>query len=371
MCQVCAPPAALSGLQLIGYADIPGWADDDHAAAFSAFVRSAGILLDLARTRRLATSPALLSVCRAALADPQATTGARSFFETHFIPHRLLDETAHAPGFLTGYYEPVIAGSRIRTLDFTAPIYRRPPDLVNLFDESERGTAGDRLTHARVVDGKPIPYATRTEIEAGALAGQGLELVWVADAVESFFVQVQGSACIVLADGEKIRITYDGKNGHPYTSVGRALVDAGIIPAADMSLQTLKDWLRADPQRGRDWMRRNASFAFFRELGGEESTSAHGVHAIPLTEGRSLAVDVGFHAIGTPVWVASPTLHHADPRGSAGFRRLMIAQDAGSAIRGRERGDIYFGSGEHAGSLAGITKHPGSFVVLLPNGAAP
>jgi membrane-bound lytic murein transglycosylase A len=165
-----------------------------------------------------------------------------------------------------------------------------------------------------------------------------------------------------------VRVTYNGKNGHPYTSIGRYLIDAGLFPADQMSLDALKVWLKADADRGRDVMRQNKSYVFFRELEGEEADSPLGTQDIPLSDGRSLAVDTLFHAIGTPVFVSAPTLTHATPSG--GFARLMIAQDVGSAIRGPERGDIYFGSGDEAGRLAGITKHPGSYFVLLPRQTA-
>lgn len=356
---------ATASMNEAAFADLAGWESDDHAAAFSAFLKSAARLEALAAGgAAIQPAPALSEIFRAALAtELSGRAAAKAFFEAHFKPHRVVHDEQH--GLLTGYYEPLLAGSRTHNSKFKVPLYRRPPDLVNLVDELQRGAVGAGLTHARLVEGMAVPYATRTEIEEGALAGQGLELVYVADPVDAFFVQVQGSACISLPGREKIRITYDGKNGHPYTSVGRYLVDAGILTAGEMSLQSLKVWLRADPIRGRDAMRRNASFVFFRELIGEEAAGPHGVHGIPLTTGRSLAVDTALHAIGTPVWVSSPTLRHAGADAD-GFRRLMIAQDVGSAIRGPERGDIYFGSGDAAGELAGITKHPGNYCVLLP-----
>ncbi|MEQ1713598.1 MAG: MltA domain-containing protein, partial [Hyphomicrobium sp.] len=208
------------------------------------------------------------------------------------------------------------------------------------------------------------PYPTRQEIDEGALAGKGLELLYLADPVDVFFMQVQGSGRIELPDGSMVRVTYDGKNGHPYTSVGRHLIDTGAFAAEQVSLQSLEKWLKSEPARGRTAMWHNKSYVFFRELSGSQAAGPLGAMSIPLTEGRSLAVDTGFHQLGLPVWVSSPKLTHATRAG--GFHRLMIAQDVGSAIRGAERGDIYFGSGEAAGRLAGVTKHPANFVVLLP-----
>jgi membrane-bound lytic murein transglycosylase A len=195
--------------------------------------------------------------------------------------------------------------------------------------------------------------------------------MYFADPVDVFFLHVQGSGRVRLPDCRMVRVTYDGKNGHPYTSIGRHLIDTGEIGADQMSLPALAAWLKAEPKRGRRTMQRNASFVFFREMSGPEADAAQGVNGIPLTEGRSLAVDTSVHAIGTPIYVAAPTLTHGgSQRGETGFSRLMIAHDVGSAIRGPERGDIYFGSGDAAGQMAGITKHPVTFTVLLPRGLA-
>jgi membrane-bound lytic murein transglycosylase A len=351
----------------VAFADLPGWAQDDHLAAFETFLKSAGPVEANAASASAKTarpSSGLLAAGRAALGAAAPTTrgDARAFFETYFTAHRVVQDIA--PGLLTGYYEPVLDGARTPGARFKTPVYRRPPDLVNLVAESERGALAHALTHARKTAAGVEPYATRTEIEEGALAGRGLEFLWLEDAVDTFFMHIQGSGRIRLPDGSMIRVSYDGKNGHSYTSIGRHLIDSGLFPADRMSLDTLKVWLKADPARARDVMRQNASFVFFRELVGKEVESPLGVLGIPLTTGRSLAVDTAFHAIGTPVYVSSPSLTHA-PGQPSGFNRLMIAQDVGSAIRGPERGDIYFGSGDEAGSLAGITKHFGTYFVLL------
>ncbi len=350
----------------VTFADLPHWAEDDHAAAFAAFCVSARRLLERAREGAKPASPDdLLRVARIAVdgaGQVRDADEARAFFEAHFRPHRVVH--AEPQGLLTGYYEPVIPGSRTRTERFTVPVLRRPADLVNLVSESERGAKAEALTHARRTASGTEPYATRAEIEDGALAGQGLELVWLEDPVDAFFLHVQGSGMIAFADGSQARITYDGKNGHPYTSVGRYLIDAGLFPADQMSLDALKDWLKADRARGIAAMRKNTSYVFFRELTGEAARSALGAMEIPLSDHRSLAVDTRYHALGTPVFVVSPSLTHAGR--ADGFFRLMVAQDVGSAIRGPERGDIYFGTGDEAGAKAGCTKHRGNFFVLLP-----
>ena len=350
----------------VSFGELPGWDADDHLAAFRAFVRSAPALLKTAdapgKTKAAGVPLIAASQRAAALAESLSTrSAAKAFFEETFVPHRVVHNGA--AGLVTGYYEPVLAGARAAEGPFRIPVYRRPSDLVNLVREEERGALADGLTHARKTAEGVEPYATRAEIEDGALEGQDLELVWMDDAVDTFFMHIQGSGRIRFPDGSTTRITYDGKNGHPYTSVGRVLIDAGHFTPEQMTLGALKTWLAADPVRGRKTMQENRSFIFFRELANEKEGPL-GALEIPLSDGRSLAVDTGFHAIGTPVYVSAPTL--APWNEAQGFERLMIAQDVGSAIRGPERGDIYFGSGDEAGRHAGGTKHPARFFVLLP-----
>ena len=359
----------------VTFADLPGWDTDDHLAAFKAFRASCPRLKAAARAGNragaIALPPALLATCdtAAALPEPVTRAAARAFFEREFQPHRVVHTAKE--GLLTGYYEPVLEGSRTQDEKFATPIYRRPADLVNLVHEAERGAKANQLTHARKTATGTEPYSTRAEIEAGALGGKDLELLYLADAVETFFMHIQGSGRIRLTDGSMVRVHYDGKNGHPYTSIGRYLIDNNILAADKITMQALGRWLRADPDRGRNVMQQNASFVFFRELQGDEAQGPLGVLSIPLVAGRSLAVDAGTHAIGTPVYVSSPALTHASrTKKDGGFHRLMIAHDVGSAIRGPERGDIYFGSGDKAGKLAGVTKHPGRFFVLLPRSQA-
>jgi len=357
------------------FSDLPRWENDDHLAALEAFLKSCSRVLASAgaaeRSGRRPPPPALLAACedaRRLSAQRQPTAvDAKAFFENHFTPHRVIHGAAG--GLLTAYYEPLIKGSRTPSQRFSAPVYRRPKDLVNLVDESERGAKSQQLTHARKSEAGVTPYPTRAEIEQGALDGLGLELVYLESPVDVFFLQVQGSGLIELPSGDKVRITYDGKNGHPYTSVGRYLIERGEMTADKVSLKGLERYLKADPERGRQAMWQNASYVFFRELAGAKAEAPMGVLEIPLSAGRSLAVDTTYHAIGLPIFVSAPELKHLAP-GSEGFHRLMIAQDVGSAIKGPERGDIYVGSGEDAGRMAGVTKHAGNLFVLLPSDVA-
>lgn len=353
-------------LQPVRFGELAGWNDDDHAAAFQAFQASAMPVIagSIARGGRLdeTQSEALLDACRQGLARAErgfSRREARGFFEHYFVPHRIVHAGPH--GLLTGYYEPVVDGSRVRQGRFTAPLYRRPPDLENVVAETERSRAGVPYTQMRRTTQGLEPFPARAEIDAGVLSGQGLEIMWLADPVDAFFAQVQGSLRVRLPDGTLVGLTYDGKNGHPYTSIGRILIERGEIPSAEMSMARLAGWLRDDKARGRKTMQANASFAFFREVEGGGALSALGS---ALSAGRSLAVDTAYHALGLPVFVSAPGLLHGGQRRP--FRRLMIAQDVGSAIRGPERGDIYFGSGDSAERRAGVTKHRGNMFVLLP-----
>ena len=373
-------PSPIYVLTPAAYSDLPGWDSDDHLAAWKAFLASCKPVLDAAKGGSKAgprpTPPVLLDVCQLALAfsttgKPQTRVGARAFFEAHFKPQRI-EQTA-AQGLLTGYYEPLIQGARKPDATYQTPVYKRPADLVNVVAESERGAKSAQFTHMRKTDRGLVPYLTRAEIEQGGLKGQNLELLFFRDPVDVFFLQIQGSGRVELSSGEKVRITYDGKNGYPYTSVGRHLIDQGHFEPEKMSLQALAAWLKADRKRGESVMWENKSYVFFRELQGAEADSAMGVLGIPLQPGRSLAVDTAFHNIGMPIYVSSPELTHAGkadaskPAGKpAGFARLMIAHDVGSAIKGPERGDIFFGAGDKAGRTAGVTKHAGHFFVLMP-----
>ena len=382
-------PAPTATFDPVSFGDLPGWDQDDHLAAWKAFLASCGPVLKAgeaaasdaaadaggakkSKTAKIKTTGyraprVLLDACRLALVTAKSgaidsRAAARHFFETYFRPH-----TVNAPEpkqLLTGYYEPLLKGSRTPDKTYRVPVYRRPSDLVNVVAESERGAKSNGFTHLRATADGNKPYLTRAAIEQGGLKGQGLELLYFKDPVDVFFMQIQGSGRVELPDGEIVRITYDGKNGYPYTSVGKLLIEEGQMTTEEMSLKSLRTWLREDAERGQKAMWKNESYVFFRELKGSEAESAMGVNCIPLQPGRSLAVDTAFHSIGTPIYVVSQELKHATK--SKRFERLMIAQDVGSAIKGSERGDIYFGSGDAAGKLAGVTKHPGKFYVLLP-----
>lgn len=367
-----APPQ-LAGAKLVplSYAELPGWRADDVAAAFAVFLNSCGALerrpAETGPVSNPQMRPGLLFACRHAralgTARPDAAV-ARLFFEANFRPVRIVPDTA-PPGFLTGYYEPEVEGSATRTDRFTIPIYARPADLVTERPASD----GNRGRVMRREGDGLVPYYDRAAIEDGALAGRGLEVAWIEHPVDLFFMQIQGSARIRLTDGRVLRLNYDGHNGYSYTPVGRILIERGLVPREEMSMARIRRFIEADPQAGRDLMRQNRSFVFFKAvpLAGEEG--ALGAEGIPLTPGRSIAVDRHLHTYGTPVFIEA-LLPISGPAPQDAFRRLMIAQDTGSAILGPARADLFFGAGDAAGAVAGRIRHPGAFVLLAPRFAA-
>src|SRR3954454_21560558 len=355
------------------WSTIEGWAADDHAAAFATFFTSCRALVASAKTAR-DTRPvyaALLEICRKARASgAQRDEAAREFFEENFAPVRV-SKIDDPNGFLTGYYEPVVDGSRAQTDDFKVPVYGRPRDLVHM----GRKRRGDSFPNTgrivrRIARGRYVPYFDRAQIEDGALATRNLELAFLRDANDLLFIQTQGSARIRLTDGTLLRVNYDSHTGQPYTPVGRILIERGIIAREEMSMERIRKWMAENPDGGKELRRQNKSFVFFRTVGLPEHEEARGAQGVPLTATRSIAVDKALHVYGTPFFIAAELPIDSEASVTK-FRRLMIAQDTGSAIVGPARADIYFGSGEEAGRIAGRVKNPARFVMLMPRALDP
>jgi membrane-bound lytic murein transglycosylase A len=348
--------AAPAALEKIRFADLPGWPNDDHAAAFRAFRNSAAGALP--KTRGLGIDGARFAgAFEASLsltADPPPDE-ARAFFERNFRPHRI-----QATGFVTGYYEPEVEASAVRTERFGLPLYRRPPELVEV-DERNRPAGWDPdIRFAANYGGRILPFADRRAIDHGYLDGRGLEIAFLADPVDAFFIHVQGSARLRMTDGSVRRIGFAGKSGHAYTSIGRLAVERGLLTREGADKAGLETWLKADPLAARALMHENRSYIFFKEIGGLSAADGPvGAAGVSLTPLRSLAVDRTLMTFHTPVWVEALEL---------GFRHLMIAQDTGSAIVGPARGDIFFGSGGEAGRQAGAVRHAAAMVALVPAG---
>jgi membrane-bound lytic murein transglycosylase A len=354
-------------LERVAFDDLPGWPHERHVDALLAFRRSCREILDrgsgFQRAVRYGGSrSAWQEVCREALSERSG----RDFFERHFLPFRVIDADRPS-GLFTGYYEPEVEGSRMPGPGFHVPLYRRPSDLV-AFPEEIRARTG--LSFGRYRDGTPLAYLTREEIENGALSGSGLEILWLRDWADAYFIHIQGSGRVRLAEGGIARVTFDGKSGLPYSSIGSVLIESGLISREAMSMQAIRRWMAQQPDEARRVMWRNQSFVFFRETDmPDPELGAFGAQHVQLTPRRSLAVDRSEWMFGTPIWLDAPVPSEA-PGGTSAFRRLLIAQDTGSAIRGTARGDVFWGHGAEAEFIAGHMNSPGTMTVLLPRPVA-
>jgi membrane-bound lytic murein transglycosylase A len=313
--------AAAAPAQVLSFDALDGWAQDDHAQALAVFVQTCDLM----------QAPEWAPVC--ALARDIPPEAAHSFFELFFRPVL----PGPPPALFTGYYEPELLGSPVRTPQFSQPLYRRPPELA-----------------------EDTPWLSRSEIQGGGyLQGRGLEIAWLEDPVEVYFLQVQGSGRIRMPDGQVIRIGYAGKNSQPYLSIGAELIRRGVLDPSEASAESIQDWVRRNPDDGQALLNTNPSFVFFRKIADlAPEDGPIGAMARPITTMRSIAVDPDFVPLGAPVWVEKDGV---DP-----LRRLMIAQDTGGAIKGAQRADIFYGTGADAGRAAGQVKDGGRLVVLMP-----
>jgi membrane-bound lytic murein transglycosylase A len=370
-----ALPLQINGSQYLplAWADIPGWSDDDQLAAYRTFRASCR---PIAAQHDLPSDPKALGIslrdpCRAARAT-EISDGAtaRGFFEAHFTPLKI-SRLGEGDGFVTGYYEPVLEGSRTPTDVYNVPVYRRPSNLfVRGFKQSSPDLPNKGQVFRKIGRRKLVPYYDRGEIEDGAIAGRGLEICWLKNPTDLLFAQIQGSARIKLQDGSTVRINYDAHNGYPYTAVGRVLIDRGIIPKEEMSMQRIREWMEQNPDGAKDLRRQNRSYILFREVNLSDKDEAVGAQGVPLTPGRSIAVDKALHVYGTPFFIEGH-LPIESEQSKTPFHRLMIAQDTGSAITGPARADLYFGAGADAGKVSGRLKHSMHFVMLVPKSLDP
>jgi len=351
----------------VNFSDLPGWADDDHLPAFEAFRRSAfQVLTKPYRTGSLGVSFDSFAAAYADSRETSVTDGAsaRAFFERHFVPACILAGDGAATGFVTGFYEPVVEASIARTQEFTVPLLARPDDLIDIDDQNRPAGMDPYLAFARRTNSGPVEYHDRPAIEQGALAGRGLEIAWLASKVDAFFIHVQGAARLEMTDGTTRRVTYAAKSGQRFTGIGKVLADLGEIPLEKVTMQSIRAWLADHPDRIDAILWRNRSYIFFREAAVDDPALGPVAAAkVPLTPGRSMAVDRLLHTFGTPFYIDAPSL---TAFGGQTFRRLMIAQDTGSAILGPARGDLFAGSGDAAGEIAGVVRNAADFCALLP-----
>lgn len=349
---VVETPPGKARLEPATFDELPGWRDDDVQAAFGAFVQGCSALR--AQPRWTATC-ARAEVLATADADTQ-----RGFVESALVPHRVVAADGKVDGLLTGYYEPLLSGSRTPDARFRYPIYAPPDDLITV---DLAGVAPDTRNirlRGRLQGKRLVPYWSRAEIEAGQAPVAGRELAWVDDPVALFFLQVQGSGRVRLPGGETMRVGYADQNGHPYRSIGRVLADRGEMPIEKVSMQGIKAWGQANPARLPALLAENPSYVFFRELPAGNGGPL-GALGVPLTATRSIAVDPTSVPLGAPVYVASTW-----PASDRPLQRLVVAQDTGGAIRGAVRADFFWGFGPEAGELAGRMKQALRMWVLLP-----
>ncbi len=358
------------------FARLEGWQDDDPSDALIAFRRSCRRLngrpddVLVGRDPRLGTVANWRPVCVAAEDEVDATSSdeVRKFFEIWFQPYHVVDD-GNPEGLFTGYYEPLLHGSRQPQPPYTVPLYAVPNDLVRI-DLGRFNPDLNGYSIAGRINGRDfVPYHSRAEIDRGALTGRGLELIWVDDPIDKFFLQIQGSGQVKLDDGALIRVGYAGQNGQPYHAIGRDLIEIGALDPDEVSLQSIRGWLEANPGDANAIMARNRSYVFFHENSDlEPDDGPIGAQGVSLTAGRSLAVDPRYVPFGAPLWLDTTTPW---PEGEGPLRRLMIAQDTGGAIKGIVRGDVFWGAGERAEWIAGRMKDRGRYVLLLPRTVVP
>jgi membrane-bound lytic murein transglycosylase A len=362
-------------LRPIAFEQLPGWGADDPREALSAFQRSCQPLAGRDAGTPFGANPLFGTVGdwqRICLDTAAAAAGsadqARALVEERFSPYLVLDGD-DPEGLFTGYYEPLLHGSRTFGHPYTVPLYRPPDDLLRIdlgrFNPELAGYA----IYGRVTGPEFVPYHSRRDIESGALEERGLELLWVDDPIDKFFLQIQGSGQVRLDDGSLIRVGYASQNGHPYRAIGRDLIEIGALTKDQVSLPAIRAWLETHPEEAAEIMAHNRSYIFFEEHSGlAPEEGPLGAQGVPLTAGRSLAVDPRYVPFGVPVWLDATAPW---PEGEGPLRRLMVAQDAGSAIKGVVRGDVFWGAGERAEAIAGHMKSRGRYAVLLPKASIP
>jgi membrane-bound lytic murein transglycosylase A len=363
------PPVEGAGARIepVPWSSLPGFLGDRMAEAWPAF---------LVGCRKLAagasTAPTWRTPCEAAAAvDANDEAAVRAFFAGHFKPYRVTAADGQDQGLVTGYFEPRLSGSRERTATFNVPLYGRPDDLLVVDLADLHPELKGRRVRGRVDGQRVVPYWSRSDIEAGRATSARKAIAWVADPLDAFFLEVQGSGRLDLADGSVMRVGYADQNGHPYRAIARVLVDRGEITLEESSMQAIRAWARANPDRVRALLDENPSYVFFREVTPPPPGSLEaqingpiGSLGVPLSARRSIAVDPRAVPLGAPVWIA--TTH---PLTEAPLERLVMAQDTGGAIRGAVRADFYWGAGDEAGEHAGRMRQRGRMWMLWPVGA--
>lgn len=362
------------------FSDLPAWEEDDLKTFVPAFKRSCGRIVKRSSDtafgvlEQAGTYGDWQAVCLAfdQAAETSDTTTLRTFFEEYFTPHQVSADD-NPIGLFTGYYEASLKGSHVRKEPYTIPLHKRPDDLVMVQLGNFRAALKGNRIAGRVENGRLKPYENRGQIVAGDWPHDDGVLIWVDNAIDAFFVQIQGSGLVQMDDGNVQRIGYAGQNGHPYYAIGRELIKIGALTKKNVSMQSIRAWLEENPTQADEIMNTNKSYVFFRKITGDGPLGAEG---IALTGGRSLAVDRTLISYGVPLWVDLEGVNAADNseeemgqkvnKKITPIRRLMIAQDTGGAITGPVRGDVFWGYGEIAEDMAGKMISSGRYWVLLP-----
>jgi membrane-bound lytic murein transglycosylase A len=345
------PPAPL--MTPTTFEALPGWQQDDLRQAWPAFMASC---------RALGTRADWNQACAAArVADANDALALRQYFESWFVPNQVRAADGADTGLITGYYEPMLHGTRKRGGAYQTPLYKVPDDLLSIDLASVYPNLKGMVLRGRLSGRKVVPYGTRAEIERANLPGK--ELVWVNDPVEAFFLEVQGSGRVKLDDsGETVRVAYADQNGHPYKAIGRWLVEQGELTVEQATAQGIKAWIAAHPERRQELFNVNPSYIFFKEERlPDPDVGPKGALGVPLTPTRSVAIDPKFLPLGAPIFLAT-----TEPDGDTPMRRLVMGQDTGGAIRGAVRADFFFGFGDGAADNAGRMKQRGAIWVLMP-----
>jgi membrane-bound lytic murein transglycosylase A len=356
-------------LEKAGFDDLTGWAEDQQSGSLMALLKSCARFATLPAKRSLGAGGTggivgdWTRLCAAAkLVTPENDTEARRFFETWFEPWHARNRD-DPEGVFTGYYEPALQGSRTQRGAFQTPLLARPSDLVTVELKPFRKDLAGRRIAGRLKNDRLVPYPDRAGIVAGKLGAKAQPLVWVDDPVSAFFLQIQGSGRVTLADGGEMRVGYAATNGQPYTAIGRELIRRGVLTRENVSLQTIRKWLAENPDEAGHVMALNKSYVFFRELTGEGPI---GAQSVALTPERSLAVDRKYIPLGVPLWLQATAPSGQPGQSDTKLHRLMIAQDTGGAIRGPVRGDVFWGYGARAEEIAGRMNNRGQYYLLLP-----
>ena len=355
--------------KVVDYAALPGWSAEGAFAAAPALAKSCEAIVRMRDNKRLpgarigGRARNWKPACEVLLAATDAAA-VEAALKTQFLPLEV-SVGGNTRGIFTGYYETLLNGSRTKDARYNVPLYLRPDDLVMVDLGAFRADLKGRRIAGRVQGGRLTPFEDRKAIEAGALAGRGLELLYVDSAVDAFFLHIQGSGRVSMPDGSMLKVGYAAQNGHPYLAIGRPLVAAGAIARKDLSMQSIRAWLEENPERVEEVLQKNASFIFFRELKGADGP--YGSANVVLTAAHSLAVDRKHLPMHAPVWLSAS---HPDPANRNGtpidFNRLMVAQDTGGAITGEIRGDVFLGFGAEAEEIAGRMANTGRYWLLLP-----